>query len=77
MPISDNVTLGRNVIIFQSALVNLYGCAIGDDSKIGAFVEIQKGAAIGQDFVSSNERISLDRKTNFIPSFREVPARSW
>lgn len=47
MPISDNVTLGRNVIIFQSALVNLYGCAIGDDSKIGAFVEIQKGAAIG------------------------------
>jgi UDP-2-acetamido-3-amino-2,3-dideoxy-glucuronate N-acetyltransferase len=47
MPISDNVTLGRNVKIFQSALVNLYGCAIGDDTKIGAFVEIQKGAVIG------------------------------
>lgn len=47
MPISDNVKLGRNVKIFQTALVNLYGCVIGDDTKIGAFVEIQKGAAIG------------------------------
>ena len=47
MPISDNVVMGRNVRVFQPSLVNLYGCAIGDDSKIGAFVEIQKGAAIG------------------------------
>lgn len=47
MPISDNVTLGRNVKIFHPTLVNLYGCAIGDDSKIGAFVEIQKGAVVG------------------------------
>ena len=41
------VTLGRNVSIFHPALVNLYGCTIGDDSKIGTFVEIQKGAVIG------------------------------
>ena len=38
--------LGRDVKIY--ALVNLYGCEIGDDSKIGAFVEIQKGARIGR-----------------------------
>ena len=47
MPIADNVHLGSNVRIFQPDLVNLYGCTIGDDTKIGAFVEIQKNAAIG------------------------------
>jgi UDP-2-acetamido-3-amino-2,3-dideoxy-glucuronate N-acetyltransferase len=47
MAISDNVTLGQNVKIFQPSLVNLYGCSIGDDTKIGAFVEVQKGAVIG------------------------------
>jgi acetyltransferase-like isoleucine patch superfamily enzyme len=47
MPVSDNVRLGRDVRIFQPALVNLYGCTIGDESKIGAFVEIQKNASIG------------------------------
>jgi len=47
MPVSDSVTLGRDVKIFQPSLVNLYGCSIGDDSKIGAFVEVQKGAVIG------------------------------
>ena len=41
------VTMGRSVVIFHPALVNLYGCTIGDDSKIGSFVEIQKGAFIG------------------------------
>ena len=41
------VKMGRNVTIFHPGLVNLYGCAIGDDSKIGSFVEIQKGASIG------------------------------
>jgi acetyltransferase-like isoleucine patch superfamily enzyme len=35
------------VRIFQPELVNLYGCSVGDDSKIGAFVEIQKNATIG------------------------------
>ena len=41
------VLLGHNVRIFHPQLVNLYGCAIGDDSRIGTFVEIQKGAVIG------------------------------
>ena len=44
--ISADVRLGQNVKIF--AFVNLYGCEIGDESKIGAFVEIQKGARIGK-----------------------------
>lgn len=42
-----NVELGRDVRIAQPDLVNLYGCAIGDDTKIGAFVEIQKNATVG------------------------------
>ena len=48
MPISESVKLGRNVRIFQPDLVNLYGCTIGDDTKIGAFVEVQKNAFIGK-----------------------------
>ena len=47
MPVAPDVILGREVRIFQPELVNLYGCSIGDDSKIGAFVEIQKNAIIG------------------------------
>ena len=47
MPISDNVSLGKNVAIFQPSLVNLYGCTIGDGTKIGAFVEIQKKSIVG------------------------------
>jgi UDP-2-acetamido-3-amino-2,3-dideoxy-glucuronate N-acetyltransferase len=47
MPISDTVCLGENVNIFQPTLVNLYGCTIGDDTRIGAFVEIQKNAIVG------------------------------
>jgi acetyltransferase-like isoleucine patch superfamily enzyme len=43
--IAANVKLGKNVRIF--GFVNLYGCEIGDDTKIGTFVEIQKGARIG------------------------------
>jgi acetyltransferase-like isoleucine patch superfamily enzyme len=46
MPVKD-VRLGRDVRIFHPDLVNLYGCAIGDQTKIGAFVEIQKGVTIG------------------------------
>ena len=47
MPIADNVILGQNVRIFQPDLVNLYGCSIGAETKIGAFVEIQKNASVG------------------------------
>jgi UDP-2-acetamido-3-amino-2,3-dideoxy-glucuronate N-acetyltransferase len=43
--IAPDVKLGKNVRIF--AFTNLYGCEIGDDVKIGTFVEIQKGAKIG------------------------------
>jgi acetyltransferase-like isoleucine patch superfamily enzyme len=45
--ITPDVKLGKNVKIFD--FVNLYGCEIGDDSKIGTFVEIQKGAKIGRN----------------------------
>ncbi len=48
MPI-NNVKLGKNVIIFHNDLVNLYGCSVGDNTKIGAFVEIQKGSEIGKN----------------------------
>ena len=44
--ISEDVKLGHNVKIF--GFVNLYGCEIGDDSRLGAFVEIQKNAVIGK-----------------------------
>ena len=42
-----NVRLGSNVQIPQPDLVNLYGCEIGDETKIGSFVEIQKNAKVG------------------------------
>ena len=48
MPIAPSVSLGRDVTIFHEALVNLYGCRIGDETKVGAFVEIQKNAVVGQ-----------------------------
>lgn len=44
--IAPDVKLGRGVRVF--GFVNLYGCEIGDDTKIGTFVEIQKGARIGR-----------------------------
>jgi acetyltransferase-like isoleucine patch superfamily enzyme len=44
--ISPDVKLGHDVKIY--AFVNLYGCVIGDESKIGTFVEIQKGVHIGK-----------------------------
>ncbi len=44
--IAPDVKLGRDVKIYS--FVNLYGCEIGDESKIGAFVEIQKGVRIGR-----------------------------
>ena len=43
----NNVKLGQNVKIFD--FVNLYGCSIDDNSKIGTFVEIQKNASIGKN----------------------------
>lgn len=48
MPIAADVRLGPGARIFQPDLVNLYGCSIGADTKIGAFVEIQKNASVGE-----------------------------
>jgi acetyltransferase-like isoleucine patch superfamily enzyme len=45
--ITDDVRIGNQVKIFHPELVNLYGCAIGDGAKVGAFVEIQKNATVG------------------------------
>lgn len=47
MPIAEDVVLGKGVSILHPDLVNLYGCTIGNRTKIGAFVEIQKNAAVG------------------------------
>jgi acetyltransferase-like isoleucine patch superfamily enzyme len=48
MPIAPDVLLGAGVVIFHRDLVNLYGCRIGAGTKIGAFVEIQKGVVVGE-----------------------------
>ena len=63
--ITDDVKLGRDVEIFE--FVNLYGCAIGDESRVGAFVEIQRDATIGRrvriqshTFICSGVRIEDD-----------------
>lgn len=48
MPIGNNVRLGKDVLIHFPDLVNLYGCEVGDETKVGPFVEIQKGARIGR-----------------------------
>ncbi len=45
--IAPDVKLGKNVKLFS--FVNLYGCEIGDNTKIGAYVEIQKNAVVGQN----------------------------
>jgi len=45
--IADDVRLGENIKIAN--FVNLYGCCIGDNTKIGTFVEVQKNAAIGKN----------------------------
>lgn len=47
MPVHPSAILGRNVRIPLPDLVNLYGCSIGDETRIGPFVEVQVGAVIG------------------------------
>lgn len=47
MPIASDVKLGKGVRFHHPELINLYGCSIGDETKIGAFVEIQKNAQVG------------------------------
>jgi UDP-2-acetamido-3-amino-2,3-dideoxy-glucuronate N-acetyltransferase len=47
MPIARDVVLGADVVVHHPELVNLYGCTIGNQSRIGAFVEIQRHAFVG------------------------------
>ena len=47
MPIAANVVLAGDVSISHPDLVNLYGCSIGEKTKVGPFVEIQKNATVG------------------------------
>ncbi len=47
--IAKDVKLGKNVKIYHTDLVNLYGCGIGNNTKIGSFVEIQKNAKVGNN----------------------------
>ncbi|MEY6432512.1 acyltransferase [Thioalkalicoccus limnaeus] len=46
--IADDVQLGEGVVIYHKDLVNLYGCSVGAGTRIGTFVEIQKGVEIGE-----------------------------
>ena len=48
MAIADDVKLGKDVVVYHPDLVNLYGCTIGNGTKIGSFVEIQRGAIVGR-----------------------------
>jgi len=45
--VADDVQFGENVKIYS--FVNMYGCAVGDNSRVGAFVEIQKNASVGRN----------------------------
>ena len=57
--ISDDVKLGTNVRL--SKFINLYGCEIGDETKIGAFVEIQKNASVGKSLQDLQPHLYLRR----------------
>jgi acetyltransferase-like isoleucine patch superfamily enzyme len=61
--IAEDVVLGENVRIFQPDLVNLYGCRIGDGTKVGAFVEVQRGAEIGANCKISSHTFICDGVT--------------
>ena len=63
MPIGDDVRLGQRVRIPQPDLVNLYGCTIGDETLIGAFVEVQAGAVIGAHCKISSHSFICDGVT--------------
>jgi len=61
--IASDVVLGEDVIIHQPLLVNLYGCRIGDSTRIGAFVEIQRGAVVGRACKISSHTFICDGVT--------------
>lgn len=47
--ITPDVTIGKGTKVFHPDLVNLYGCTIGENCKVGTFIEIQKGVTIGNN----------------------------
>lgn len=59
MPLK-NVKLGENVVVVNESLVNLYECTIGDNTKIGPFVEIQKNVSIGNNCKISSHTFICD-----------------
>ena len=59
--IAPDVKLGKDVKVYS--FVNLYGCEIGDETKIGAFVEIQRGAKIGRRVKISSHSFICDGVT--------------
>jgi UDP-2-acetamido-3-amino-2,3-dideoxy-glucuronate N-acetyltransferase len=61
--IASDVALGDGVVIHHPALVNLYGCRIGDRTRIGTFVEIQRGASIGRSCKISSHTFICDGVT--------------
>lgn len=58
--IAPDVMLEKDVKIFHPDLVNLYGCTIGEGTKIGSFVEIQRGAVIGKNCKISSHSFICD-----------------
>ncbi|OGE36536.1 acetyltransferase [Candidatus Daviesbacteria bacterium RIFCSPLOWO2_01_FULL_39_12] len=65
MSIAEDVKIGKNTKIYHPETVNLYGCTIGDDCIVGAFVEIRKGVKVGnrvkiQAFAFIPEGVSLE-----------------
>jgi UDP-2-acetamido-3-amino-2,3-dideoxy-glucuronate N-acetyltransferase len=58
--INDDVALDPSATIYHPSLVNLYGCTIGAGTKIGAFVEIQRGASIGRNCKISSHSFICD-----------------
>jgi len=61
--IASDVVLGEDVVIRHPQLVNLYGCRIGDATRIGTFVEIQRGAVIGRACKISSHTFICDGVT--------------
>jgi len=59
--VTDDVVLGDNVKVFH--YVNLYGCEVGDDTKIGSYVEVQSGAKIGKKCKISSHTFVCDGVT--------------
>jgi UDP-2-acetamido-3-amino-2,3-dideoxy-glucuronate N-acetyltransferase len=59
--IDPDVELGEGVIIFDSSLVNLFGCSIGSGTFVGPFVEITRGAKIGRNCKIESHAFICDR----------------